>query len=387
MKNKNDIKVLFIHNSITWYRIPFFKELNNIINVTYVFTKVKNSEKYYSNIKTNYKDLDNLRKHIVKNYFNIAFDSFRLVAKNDYDIVLVTVLDSVDQCIEAIITCIIAKIRNKKIAYFWERWDPPVLTQPIKNKIKKRIVKIFFSFIIKNSDCFIVPGTKAKNYFLECGADEKKIFIANDASEIEIINRINIREKHGIGKEKKIILYFGRILERKGLDVLINAFAKIEKNFNNVFLLICGDGEYKSNCNILIEKLKISNFLFTGTVQPELRSDYYKQSNLFVLPSKFIHGGNEAWGLSLNEAMQCAKPVVSTTAVGSAYDLIKNGYNGYIVEQNNYEKLYCAMSKIISDTQVEKEMGKNSKKIIDEGYKYSDMANGFKKAFMSPFID
>lgn len=375
-------KILFIHNSITWYRIPLFIELNKLLDITYTFTKVQSSEKYYKNIKTNYDELNGLKYYIIKNYFNIAWDSIKFVATKDYDEVLVTVLDDFNQCIESIICCTIAKIRKKKVAYFWERWEPSLEKVPLKSKIKKKIMKYLFKFIIKNSDCFIVPGTKTMEYFISCGAEKEKIFIANDVSEIIVKNDLDIREKHGIDKNKKIILYFGRILERKGLDDLINAFSMIEKNFDDAFLLICGDGQYKKYCEDLSEELCIKNILFTGIIQPEFRSSYYSQSNVFVLPSKVYNGGIEAWGLSVNEAMQCGKPVISTTAVGSAYDLITNGYNGYMVEENNIDELYKALFEILNNKELEIQMGDNSKKIINNSYKYSDMADGFKKAFM-----
>ena len=79
------------------------------------------------------------------------------------------------------------------------------------------------------------------------------------------------------------------------------------------------------------------------------------------------------------------KPVISTTANGGAYDLIKDGYNGFMVEQNNEDELAEAIEKILENDELEKSMGINSKKIIESEYSYKDMAKGFKRAFYLPF--
>jgi glycosyltransferase involved in cell wall biosynthesis len=62
----------------------------------------------------------------------------------------------------------------------------------------------------------------------------------------------------------------------------------------------------------------------------------------------------EAWGLVLNEAMQFGKPVITTDAVGSAPDLIKNGS---IVKNNDVESLYQAIKTIAKDPQMAIKMG------------------------------
>lgn len=381
MVSKSSPKVLFIHNSITWYRIPLFIEIDKIINTFFVFTKVKDGQEFYKNINTDCRELSNIKYAITNNHFKISWKSLSLVLKNDYDVVLVTVLDSMDQCFESIISCIIAKIRGKKVAYFWERWDPPADDLSIKSKIRKNLKKIIFKFIIKNSNVLLSPGIKSKEYFLNNGADENKIVICKDSSEIEVKNYVDIRDKYNIDKNKKIILYFGRIIKRKGLDDLIKAFSKLEKEKKDVFLLICGDGDFKKECEDLASDLKIKEILFTGIIQPEERASYYSQCDLFVLPSNFYMGENEAWGLSVNEAMQFGKPIISTTAVGASFDLIKNDYNGYRINASNIDELFGALLKITSDDVLIEKMGMNSKKIIND-FRYKNMAEGFKNAFL-----
>lgn len=379
-----DIKVLFMHNSMTWYRIPFFIELSKICNVKYMFTKVKNSEILYKGMKDENSDLKDIDYEIVENKFNIAWKSLKAARSYDYDIILVTVLDSFDQIFEAFTCAIIAKIRRKKVAYFWERWDAPKEYLSKSKRFKCFVYRMLMKLLALFVDTNIVPGSKSKEYFMSTGIPESKITIAHDASTINIKEKTReIRKEIGIPSDKKIILYFGRIVQFKGLDVLIKAFAKLK--YKNAFLLICGEGPYKNECIDLANNLKLKNVYFQGLVQPKDRYSYFTESNIFVLPNRFYDGWVEIWGLSTNEAMEMGKPVISTTANGGAYDLIKDGYNGFMVEQNNEDELAEAIEKILENDELEKSMGINSKKIIESEYSYKDMAKGFKRAFYLPF--
>ena len=117
----------------------------------------------------------------------------------------------------------------------------------------------------------------------------------------------------------------------------------------DTYLIVCGNGEYEEECKKLAEEYKNERIIFTGKIDSTIRSLYYSQSNVFVLPSYSEEGVIEAWGLTVNEAMEYGLPVVATSAVGAAYDLIENGYNGYIVEENNINALEEGILKVIKN--------------------------------------
>lgn len=89
--------------------------------------------------------------------------------------------------------------------------------------------------------------------------------------------------------------------------------------------------------------------------------------NVFVLPTTAEKGG-EGWGVVVNEAMSCSKPVIVSNAAGSAYQLVKEGVNGFMVQESDSEALAYAIEKIISNDETEKKMGLESKKIIDDKF-------------------
>jgi len=82
--------------------------------------------------------------------------------------------------------------------------------------------------------------------------------------------------------------------------------------------------------------------------------------------------------LVINEAMSMHLPIITTNAVGAAYDLVINGYNGFVVQQNDVIAMYKAMKKILElDLS---ELGNNSRKLFEEKNNFKEMANGFSQA-------
>ena len=229
------------------------------------------------------------------------------------------------------------------------------------------------------SNAILVPGTRHKEYFISLGASPDKIFLFPNASNITIkekdhLLKEKIKEELGI-KNNKIILYVGRLVERKGVQYLIKAFAELKKERKDVDLIIVGRGEYQKKLECLSKNLNIiENINFMGYVDDEFLPAFYLMSNLCVVPSS----KEDAWVFIVNEAMYFEKPVIATDNVGSAIDMIKNGLNGYIVPSKDVNSLYEAMKKIVSDSDLERKMGKQSKMIIEEGFTYEHMEKGFK---------
>lgn len=369
----NKMKILFLHPEIVWYRVPLFVELSKIADVQFVFTKVDFSKGDYSGLYMD-ADMSGLNKidYIIYNDRNkISYKCLKKAITEKYDYIVVPYLDSKDLKIESIICAVIAKLKGKKVAYYWEKWVDlrQLLTrkQRVKQKLQDRFVRLHSLFV----DCYLVPGKKTYEYYEKIGINLKKCYIVRNAS--EIVNndfKYDIRLKYGIPTNAKIILYFGRVIKLKGLDLLIKAFRRIKSN--NAILLICGDGDYLIECKEYAEDCSIKNIVFAGNIQPNYRQYYFEQSNIFVLPNRF-YKGNDAWGLSLNEAMQYGKPVIASEATGAAYDLIVNGENGFIIKNEDVDELAKALKLILEDEDLEKRMGNRSLEII-KNYSYKIQA-------------
>jgi len=183
-----------------------------------------------------------------------------------------------------------------------------------------------------------------------------------------------IPEKHKIPNSSKIVLYVGSLSKanvHKGVDYLIRSFKIVLDEFNEVYLVLVGKGdmigEYENLCKTLgIEK----NVIFTGFVDEDRLIEYYKSSDMVVLPSTT---SQEGFGMVLIEGNACGKPVIGSEIGGIQY-VIKDGKTGLLVPPKNPEKLAKAILKLLKDEKLAGIMGDNGRKYVEENYSWNKIA-------------
>lgn len=168
------------------------------------------------------------------------------------------------------------------------------------------------------------------------------------------------------------VLFVGRHIERKGVEYLIRASAKLDpKRFE---IRIVGKGNLTEPLKELAQKISPENVTFTGTLSPdELRSEY-QNANCFVLPAIVdSKGDTEGLGVVLIEAMQYGLPVISTD-VGGIPDVVVNGETGILVPEKNSEALAAAIENLESSTALEAKLLKGAEKRIGECFEWKRIA-------------
>lgn len=355
------MKVTFIHPAYMDYRVELFEKLNQNYDTTFVFTKQGRGQ---DNVSEKQQQIpEEWKSKILKSNFEIGRKDigmyFRLIGEllyGEYDIILAST--------SWYICWTIAKIRRKKFVFmteFWY-WKDTTFSRTFLNRVTK--------YISKNSDSIFAMGTNAYNCYLNFGVSKDKIFMHPQcAVDYSTMPTFDLRSKLNL-EDKRIILYLGRIIERKGLTYLLEAFKIVEDARINAFLLIAGDGPDRSKCEKIAEDLKIDNILFVGQIEESEKASYYNACDLFVMPSVFYNYSYEPWGLVINEAMALGKPVIATNAVGASTDLIRNNVNGFIVEEKNVTQLYESIRFILSDLSLIRKMGKESRKIFEKKNNY-----------------
>lgn len=258
-------------------------------------------------------------------------------------------------------------------------WSESTINEPsFFRKVSLPLVKL----MVRHSDALVACGTRSKEYLIQLGVVPDRIFTAYCTVDTDYFKRQsrelkNQREKlkdETSIKNKTIVLYVGQLIERKGLKYLLKAYSQLKGEFD-VALLLVGGGKQKSELENLCLKDNIEDVFFTGYVQLDDLPRYYVISDIFVLPSL-----EETWGRVMNEAMACGLPVIGTDKAGASADLIKDGVNGYVVEDKNVEQLYQAMRKILSNPELKQSMGSKSQQMIDARFKIEHAIQGFTRA-------
>lgn len=365
------MKVLFIHNTIPEYRITFFKELAKQVELTILVTDKKLAGKVYG---LSFNGLEELQ--VI--YADSLCDIGKQFLQDKYELVVLPPVDTPYQWICAWLAYRMCKKYSVKFIYWTEKWEPAKLLQPFKKRVKNYIQAKMIAYFAKRANRTVAAGKQSYKYLKSLGIDPRDISIAVDSStspQVTENNKFNLKIRLNLPTDSKIILFLGRIVERKGCEDLMKAFARLKDTISKSYLIICGDGPRFGDYLAISEKIDRERIIFCGKINPNIRAEYFKQADVFILPSYTLDGVIEAWGLTVNEALEQGTPVIATTAVGAAYDLA-DGKNCIMVKEHDDKELADAIINILGYSK-----NVSSCKALYNNFSVSHMASSFKNIF------
>jgi len=198
------------------------------------------------------------------------------------------------------------------------------------------------------------------------------------SSDQEYLNRFRSKL---VDPSKKIVLFCGRLVERKGVEYLIRSMNDLK--IENVHLIIVGDGILSNKLKMLTKSLGLQNKVsFYGRASYKELGLLHDISDIFVCPSIIDSKGiTEYLGLVIPEAMESHIPVIATS-VGGITDIVKNEINGLMVPPKDSASIAKAIERIISDKELRKKIVKNSEMTVSE-FSTSTIANQYLEIFKS----
>lgn len=158
-------------------------------------------------------------------------------------------------------------------------------------------------------------------------------------------------------KDNFIFLFVGTLSKRKGVEYLIKSFLKLNQKYENIELLLVGDGAL-STVEYFKELTGQANIKFIGPVLPVDVPKYLVYADVFILPSL-----GEPFGLVNLEAMACGKPVISTNA-GGVPDYFQDKEVGFLVKPADVDELANAMKKFVNNHDLVNEMGQKAREHV-----------------------
>lgn len=192
-----------------------------------------------------------------------------------------------------------------------------------------------------------------------------------------LVPKGTFKEQYPLLKNKKYILFLGRINFIKGLDILIEAFHELTKVYDNLFLVIAGPDNEEYGKKVKqwgIDRGILDKCIFTGMLSGTDKLAAYRDADIFVLPSY-----SENFGMTVVEAMACGVPVVITNKVG-LYKEIEVYRAGEVVDTNSHS-LYCGIKTLIENEDLRKKMVRNGVRLVRELYNIDNVADGMKALY------
>jgi glycosyltransferase involved in cell wall biosynthesis len=210
---------------------------------------------------------------------------------------------------------------------------------------------------------FIVPGTASAVYLRQFGIQEQRIFRAPNAVDNDLFvtgssraRREAHKTRSRLGLPERYFLNVGRMVRAKGVFELLSAYAKLNVTLRaSVGLVFVGEGDASSELAERAAQISPGNVQFRGFVQKEQLADYYALADALVFPTH-----SDTWGLVVNEAMACGVPVVASEVAGCVEDLVRDGWNGFVIPPYDVEKLSVAMSRLGVSDNLRLQMGERS---------------------------
>lgn len=171
----------------------------------------------------------------------------------------------------------------------------------------------------------------------------------------------------GIGPGDEVLVFVGRLVLRKGLDVLLRSLHKLDRK--NVLLLIIGDGPERHHLQQLSLDLGIRT-VFTGSVEHYRVAAYYRLAIAAIFPIL----RDETFGIAIAEAMASGLPVVATRH-GGIPELVEDKVTGLLVMPGDVGELAVAIDRILLDEAIRIALARASRARVEENFSWKAAVN------------
>ncbi len=235
-----------------------------------------------------------------------------------------------------------------------------ILIRNIMERMYKKAFSLSSGCIFVNSDDpkymlqkGIIKKEKAK-IIKSVGVDTKKFDINRYSSQdIE-----KIKAKNNISK-KVVVLMVSRAIWDKGVKEFYESAKVLKQKYKDVEFVLVGPTDEGNHTCASKEYLQSGKVKWLG-LRDDI-ADLIAVSDIFVLPSYY----REGLPATLMEATSMSKPIVTTDTVGCK-DVVKDGYNGFLMPVKNSKALSSKIEKLILDKKLRKKFGENGRKVAEE---------------------
>ena len=191
-----------------------------------------------------------------------------------------------------------------------------------------------------------------------------------------------LRDNLSISSDEKVLLFFGRLIERKGGHLVIEALPEIIRRIGPCKFIIAGGGPARARLERLTSDLHLGeHVIFAGHLKSEDVPQYFALCHCFVLANFALNlasGGVdlEGFGITLLEAQAAGRPVVAGIAGGSS-DSVADGETGLLVDPTDREQLVSAIVRILGDEDYARRLGERGRRRAQAEFSWAEKARQF----------
>ncbi|MBS1662774.1 MAG: glycosyltransferase family 4 protein [Bacteroidetes bacterium] len=229
---------------------------------------------------------------------------------------------------------------------------------------KKWARRLFLTWVYRHIDYALYVGRNNKAYFIRHGMKPSQLIFSPQAIDIDRFSQPNTfytqgaqqrKAELGIPSNHLTVLFAGKMQPVKN-PFYMAELARACQDLPVHFILV-GDGKLKRYVEQRCQGMP--NVTFMDFQNQRTMPIIYRMGDVYIMPSV-----SETWGMGINEAMACERPVIATDRVGCAADLVLEGITGITIERDDLKKSVAFIREMCGDRQRLEEMGHAARALI-----------------------
>jgi glycosyltransferase involved in cell wall biosynthesis len=252
-------------------------------------------------------------------------------------------------------------------------------------RLRKRALGRILIAILGRADAVVALSNEIKNELDTVGISDAKVRLIPNGADTSLYRPLSPEEKQRKKRQLKvshhlIVLFVGRLVYRKGVDVLLKAWKRIAPDHPEMHLYIAGSGflQPDSNEHELKEYVTENHLEKSVTFLGNIRNvhEFLQVADIFVMPSR-----QEGMPNVLLQAMSSSLPVIATN-IGGVTDLVSNDVDGIICPVDDPKALAEKILDLKEDSEFAKTLGENARRSVEEKYSWERNHRGYVKVYL-----
>lgn len=339
-------RVLVFTNEIAPYRIPFFNRLHQEKDYEFLFV-FNHKKSWRRNWRIDFGEIG-FRYHVLgsprPHRESLSLNGIQLARiYRDFDPHMVIIGGFY---LNNLLALGMARILEKKIVFWGEFSEHGFRSLPRWKQLYQRLL---FKHMCQYT---ISSGTVGKE-FCDGLLEPRRNFFS--LITIDYLEGLEVKEVH----DPIRMLYVGTFSQRKGLDLLLQTYKKVQQEIPSLQLTLIGDGDWEPY-QAIVEELRIQHVRFLPFMQQDELTRYYEDHDVFLFFSRM-----DPWGLVINEAMNYGLAIVCSKYAGASGDLVEDR-NGLVIDPYDISGNAAGIAAMLRDRAALLEMKKASRTILKE---------------------
>jgi glycosyltransferase involved in cell wall biosynthesis len=245
--------------------------------------------------------------------------------------------------------------------------------------LDQRFFRLLKRFALDDAAAVTVVSQAARRRALELGTRAERTFVYPMG--VDLTRLFTPDPK--IQRSSNTVLFVGRLSEKKGVGVLIQALARVKEALPWITADIVGDGPDRGSLETLaVRKLPNGTVTFHGAVPHRALPEFYNRASCFVLPSVVARGGDqEGLGLVVVEAMGCRCPVVASR-LDAVLDVVRDGQNGLLFTPGDPADLAAKLIHVLRNPAEARGMANQARADAQSRFDWEPASRAYRELFL-----